>query len=206
MAGLCEDGNEPPGSLKAKYTDIVYDYGLCDGSSLRAVAEYERRFPNRRVPYRRLKQSFRAKMPWSTGADVTRRFVYFYGRHLQWSGNVSTSRPRHLSPEALFQLDTGRESLHAKIFTVINQVGLASVHIERIPNLTGEQSDGITVFRIPPMTSLMLHRCRTGTISLQRWWQSPSAAISESDWFLYRAGISRRITSCTVVSWRCILL
>ncbi|KAJ4426801.1 hypothetical protein ANN_26600 [Periplaneta americana] len=77
---------------------------------------------------------------------------------------------------------------------------------ERIPNLTGEQSDGITVFRIPPMTSLMLHRCRTGAISLQRWWQSPSAAISESDWFLYRAGISRRMTSCTVVSWRCVLL
>ncbi|KAJ4426434.1 hypothetical protein ANN_27248 [Periplaneta americana] len=77
---------------------------------------------------------------------------------------------------------------------------------ERIPNLTGEQSDGITVFRIPPMTSLMLHRCRTGVINLQRWWQSPSAAISESDWFLYRAGISRRITSCTVVSWRCVLL
>ncbi|KAJ4445061.1 hypothetical protein ANN_06860 [Periplaneta americana] len=44
-----------------------------------------------------------------------------------------------------------------------------------------EQSDGITVFRIPPMTSLMLHRCRTGAINLQRWWQSPSAAISESD-------------------------
>ncbi|KAJ4428593.1 hypothetical protein ANN_24637 [Periplaneta americana] len=38
---------------------------------------------------------------------------------------------------------------------------------ERIPNLTGEQSDGITVFRIPPMTSLMLHRCRTGAINLQ---------------------------------------
>ncbi|KAJ4445601.1 hypothetical protein ANN_12283 [Periplaneta americana] len=73
---------------------------------------------------------------------------------------------------------------------------------ERIPNLSAEQSDGITVFRISPMTSLMIHRYRTGSISLQRWWQSPSAAISESDWFLYRAGISRRMTSCTVVSWR----
>ncbi|KAJ4434335.1 hypothetical protein ANN_22892, partial [Periplaneta americana] len=39
---------------------------------------------------------------------------------------------------------------------------------QRIPNLTGEQADGITVFRIPPMTSLMLHRCRTGAINLQR--------------------------------------
>ncbi|KAJ4442569.1 hypothetical protein ANN_04156 [Periplaneta americana] len=84
-------------------------------------------------------------------------------------------------------------TLHTKPFTSL---------FERIPNLTGEQSDGITVFRIPPMTSLMLHQCRTGAINLQRWWQSPSAAISESDWFLYRAGISRRMTSCTVVSWR----
>ncbi|KAJ4444713.1 hypothetical protein ANN_06510 [Periplaneta americana] len=48
---------------------------------------------------------------------------------------------------------------------------------ERIPNLTGEQSDGITVFRIPPMTSLMLRRCRTGAINLQRWWQSPSVNL-----------------------------
>ncbi|KAJ4442400.1 hypothetical protein ANN_03986 [Periplaneta americana] len=37
-----------------EYADIVYVYGLCDGSSLLAVAEYERRFPNRRVPYRRV--------------------------------------------------------------------------------------------------------------------------------------------------------
>ncbi|KAJ4432558.1 hypothetical protein ANN_21181 [Periplaneta americana] len=35
-------------------------------------------------------------------------------------------------------------------------------------DFTGEQSDGITVYRIPPMTSLMLHRCRTGAINLQR--------------------------------------
>ncbi|KAJ4426868.1 hypothetical protein ANN_26667 [Periplaneta americana] len=37
-----------------EYADIVYVYGLCDGSSLRTVAEYERRFPNRRVPDRRV--------------------------------------------------------------------------------------------------------------------------------------------------------
>ncbi|KAJ4447086.1 hypothetical protein ANN_09075 [Periplaneta americana] len=41
-------------SSYTEYADIVYVYGLCDGSSLRAVAEYERRFPNRRVPYRRV--------------------------------------------------------------------------------------------------------------------------------------------------------
>ncbi|KAJ4444636.1 hypothetical protein ANN_06432 [Periplaneta americana] len=34
--------------------------------------------------------------------------------------------------------------------------------------LPAEQTNGITVFRISTMTSLMLHRCRTGSISLQR--------------------------------------
>ncbi|KAJ4442806.1 hypothetical protein ANN_04399 [Periplaneta americana] len=82
-------------------------------------------------------------------------------------------------------------------------VSLRNVHYTV---MSAEQSDDITVFRIPTMTSLMLHRCRTGSISLQRWWQSSSVAISESDWFLYGAGISRRMTSCTVVSWRCVLL
>ncbi|KAJ4434454.1 hypothetical protein ANN_23016 [Periplaneta americana] len=35
--------------MLTEYADIVYVFGLCDGSSLSAAAEYERRFPNRRV-------------------------------------------------------------------------------------------------------------------------------------------------------------
>ncbi|KAJ4447257.1 hypothetical protein ANN_09261 [Periplaneta americana] len=38
-----------------------------------------------------------------------------------------------------------------------------SFPVERIPNLSAEQSDGITVFRISTMTSLMLHRSQTTT-------------------------------------------
>ncbi|KAJ4430090.1 hypothetical protein ANN_22299 [Periplaneta americana] len=41
-----------------------------------------------------------------------------------------------------------------------------SICHEHIPKLSAEQS-GITLFRISTMTSLMLHRCRTGSISLQ---------------------------------------
>ncbi|KAJ4436167.1 hypothetical protein ANN_18797 [Periplaneta americana] len=48
---------------------------------------------------------------------------------------------------------------------------------ERISNLSAEQSNGITVFRISTMTSLVLHWCRSGPISLEKWWQYPSAAI-----------------------------
>ncbi|EZA49918.1 hypothetical protein X777_11406 [Ooceraea biroi] len=33
-----------------EYTDIHFVYGFCDGNARAAVREYQRRFPNRRVP------------------------------------------------------------------------------------------------------------------------------------------------------------
>ena len=33
---------------------MIYVYGFCDGNSVLAVAEYQRRFPNRRIPNRRV--------------------------------------------------------------------------------------------------------------------------------------------------------
>ena len=33
---------------------MIYVYGFCDGNSVRAVAEYQRRFPNRRIPTRKV--------------------------------------------------------------------------------------------------------------------------------------------------------
>ncbi|KAJ4432915.1 hypothetical protein ANN_15172 [Periplaneta americana] len=70
------------------------------------------------------------------------------------------------SDEATFHAPYRHCSVEASLYAVLSTQSLPSK--ERIPNLTGEQSDGITVFRIPPMTSLMLHRCRTGAINLQR--------------------------------------
>ena len=33
---------------------MIYVYGVCDGNSVNAVAEYQQRFPNRRIPTRRV--------------------------------------------------------------------------------------------------------------------------------------------------------
>jgi hypothetical protein len=38
----------------ADYADMVLVYGFCDGNPAHAVAEYQRRFPNRRRPNRRV--------------------------------------------------------------------------------------------------------------------------------------------------------
>ncbi|KAJ4431545.1 hypothetical protein ANN_20144 [Periplaneta americana] len=134
-----------------------------------------------------------------TGIDTIKQFIHsqakkFYNNleNVPEPSITLSERSPHFPPESRADFQW---------ISYYNQ-NCEDINIERIPNLSAEQSDGITVFRISPMESLMLHRCRTGAISLQRWWQSPLAAISESDWFLCRAGISRQMTSCTVVSWR----
>ena len=38
----------------AQYADMIYVYGFCDGNLVHAVAEYQRRFLNRRIPTRRV--------------------------------------------------------------------------------------------------------------------------------------------------------
>ena len=38
----------------AKYADMIYVYGFSDGNLVQAVAEYQQRFPNRRIPTRRV--------------------------------------------------------------------------------------------------------------------------------------------------------
>jgi len=43
----------------AEYADTIYVYGFCDGNSVQAVAEYQQRFPNRRIPTRRVYQTLR---------------------------------------------------------------------------------------------------------------------------------------------------
>jgi len=38
----------------AEYADMICVYGFCDGNSDQAVTEYQQRFPNRRIPIRRV--------------------------------------------------------------------------------------------------------------------------------------------------------
>jgi hypothetical protein len=37
-----------------EYADMIYVYGFCDGNPGLAAAEYQHRFPNRRIPNRRV--------------------------------------------------------------------------------------------------------------------------------------------------------
>lgn len=73
-----------------EYADIIYVYGFTDGNESEAVREYERRFPNRRVPdrrvfsrtFRRLRESgtvahnrIERRTATSTSADMNQRII-----------------------------------------------------------------------------------------------------------------------------------
>jgi len=45
-----------------EYADMIFVYGFCNGSAMRAVDEYRQRFPNRRVPNRKVFQKLFAKV------------------------------------------------------------------------------------------------------------------------------------------------
>jgi len=38
----------------AECADMIYVYGFCDSNSVEALVEYQQRFPNRRIPTRRV--------------------------------------------------------------------------------------------------------------------------------------------------------
>ncbi|KAJ4432878.1 hypothetical protein ANN_21517 [Periplaneta americana] len=86
MAGLCEGGNEPPGSLKAKLRFVIGTH-CCEGMILISVQSAA----SASATELKDSQPYAAKMPWSTGADVSRRFVYYCKRYLQWFGILGRS-------------------------------------------------------------------------------------------------------------------
>ncbi|KAJ4426562.1 hypothetical protein ANN_26360 [Periplaneta americana] len=69
MAGLCEGGNEPPGSLKAsklcdmysnqELAEIHFMYGKADGNAALARRLYQERYPQRQCPDRKTFETLR---------------------------------------------------------------------------------------------------------------------------------------------------
>ncbi|KAJ4427637.1 hypothetical protein ANN_25285 [Periplaneta americana] len=165
MAGLFEGGNEPPGSLKAilqmrmKNDSIITNgveirkgkylancfmdlfstrghilTGLTDNSNMRYKSEEKDDY---------LKDSFYEELE-QTFDQLPR----YHMKILLGDFNAKVGR------EDIFKSTIGKESIRND-----NEVSIC--FFERIPNLSAEQSDGITVYRISPMPSLILHRCRT---------------------------------------------
>ncbi|KAJ4429757.1 hypothetical protein ANN_21961 [Periplaneta americana] len=164
MAGLFEGGNEPPGSLKAIYVDDPNEF---------VSATYSTSLHSSEKGKEKNLQAFHGNL-----TEKKKKFKVTKGprlgseRSALYSSIDITSYVLRLAfSDVIVNTNLGESgNIGHRVITdrKASCYGTTDI-IERIPNLSAEQSVGITVFRIPPMTSLMLHRCRTGAINLQRW-------------------------------------
>jgi len=119
----------------AEYADMIYVYGFCDGNSVQAVAEYQQRFPNRRIPTQRMftgvYQTLRdtgtlpgvhiaAECDVNEGVDEDEGIVQM----VQTSPRASTRRfARHLRVP------------HMRVWRTLHAEGLYPYHMQRVQHL-----------------------------------------------------------------------
>ena len=126
----------------AEYADILYIYGYCDGNASEARREYERRFPNRRIPdarvfsrtYRLIAETGSVKhkrtnagAPPNYQPDVEEEII----RHFEENPGTSTGT----CGQHIFNLFSSIDYALSKLFSVmdwgcINQIFHMSPHIE----------------------------------------------------------------------------
>ncbi|KAJ4452177.1 hypothetical protein ANN_03695 [Periplaneta americana] len=187
MAGLCEDGNEPPGSLKAiTHVEIILYLLYIYGHHALSCARSKGRIPRHTSLNDIIKRSLTScgipsllEPPGISRADGKRPdgltlISWSRRKSLIWDSTcVDTLAPSHLPNTSRrvasaaeldvknkvnkyahlldnyifvpFGVETfGSWNHDAKV--LVSQIGQILISItERIPNLTGEQSDGITV-------------------------------------------------------------
>ncbi|KAJ4446045.1 hypothetical protein ANN_12731 [Periplaneta americana] len=189
MTGLCEGGDEPPGSLKLSEISpgsSTESYPAFAHIGLRGkprknlnqvTCSDQESNPGHLVSrpdaltdnYRRKSLEEYERVGDVSGSTICHTHLHYY---VVWTlvTVAKSSEGAQGACDAMCRTPVKRhvESAELHIVDGHDHISYNAIDCERIPNLSAEQSDGITVFRISTMTSLMLHRCRTGAISLQR--------------------------------------
>ena len=148
--------------------DMIYVYVFCDGDSVHAVAEYQQRFPNRRIPTRimftRVYQTLRntgtlpavriaAERDVNKGVDEEEGFV----RMVQCSRRASTRRiARRLRVR------------HTSVWRTLHAEGMFPYHVQRVQHLgPGDFASGsMTVASCIVTSCLMTNRNSIATVSI----------------------------------------
>ena len=119
----------------AEYADMIYVYGFCDGNSVHAVAEYQKHFPNSRIPtqrvFPRVYQTLRdtgtlpgvpiaAELDVNEGVDEEEGIVQM----VQSSPRASTRRIARRLRVA-----------HTRVWRTLHAEGMYPYHVQRVQHL-----------------------------------------------------------------------
>ena len=117
-----------------EYADMIYVYGFCDSNSVLAVAEYQQRFLNCRIPNRRV----------FTGVYQTLRDTgRLPGVHIAAEHGVNEGvheegivRMVHRSPRASTRRIARRLRVpHTRVWRILHAEGMSPYHVQRVQHL-----------------------------------------------------------------------
>ena len=121
----------------AEYADMIYVCGFCDGNSVNAVAEYQQRFPNRKIPTLRVFTGVYQTLR-DTGTLLGVRTAA--ERHVNEGVDEEESIVQmvHSSPRANMRRIARRPRVpHTKVCRTLHVVGTYPYHVQRVQHLLG---------------------------------------------------------------------
>jgi len=119
----------------AEYADMIYVYGFCDNNSVQAVAEYQQRFPNRRIPtWRVLTRVYQTLQDTSTLTGVriaTKRDVKEGFDKEKGIVQMAQSSPRASTRRTVRRLCVP----HTRVWRTLHAEGMYPFHVQQVQHL-----------------------------------------------------------------------
>jgi len=112
----------------AKYADMAYVYGFCNGNALAACREYNLRFPNRRVPNSRMFASVCNKLR-ETGALPSSHISSERVNEQNVDEVESILQSAERSPTSTRRISTRIGVPHTRVWRTLRQNGLYPLHL-----------------------------------------------------------------------------
>jgi len=119
----------------AEYADMIYVYGFCDGNSVQAIAEYQQRFLNQRIPTQRVfTQVYQTLGDTSTLPGV--RIAAERDVNEDIDKEEGIVQMVHSSPRASTQRIVRRLcDPHTRVWRTLHAEGMYPYHVQRVQHL-----------------------------------------------------------------------
>ena len=132
-----------------EYADMIYMYGFCYGNSVLAVAEYQQRFPNRRIPNWRVFTGIYQAL-----RDTGRRFGVRIAAERGVNEGVNEEgivRMVHCSPRTSRQRNSRRLRVpQTRVWRTLHAEGMYPYHVQRVQHLlTGDFAEWLNFCNWP---------------------------------------------------------
>lgn len=117
-----------------EYADILFVYGFCDGNARAAVAEYHRRFPNRRLPSKRVFSRAYLSIR-ESGSVPNRKIERTPRRRTNELENEVIATIEGSPTSSIRRISARLETPQTTVWRIVHDFGLYPFHLQRVQAL-----------------------------------------------------------------------